>query len=82
MKVVIAGAGVVGYALAEELAVEVDEVVVIEKDTVSSVCRISKYTFISGIIILTIPLLCSNAGSFDSIIGGYNDIIKLLSLSM
>lgn len=31
-------------------------IIVIEKDTVSSVCRISKYAFISGIITLVLAL--------------------------
>lgn len=59
MKVVIAGAGVVGYALAEELAVEVDEVVVIEKDN-HILQKIISQVDVTG--------LAGNAASYDNLI--------------
>lgn len=56
-------------------------IIIIEKDTVSSVCRISKYTFISGVIILSLTLLSNFIMEF-LIFNSYKVFIEIISKNL
>ena len=56
-------------------------IIIIEKDTVSSIYRISKYTFISGIVILSLALLSNFIMEF-LIFNSYKVFIEIISKNL
>lgn len=56
-------------------------IIIIERDTVSSVSRISKYTFTSGIIILVLALLSNFIIEF-LVFNSYKVFIEIISTNL